>query len=32
LIYRIEQQVIWLLRVWDTRQDPENLDPEPEAG
>ncbi len=28
LIYRIESEVIWLLRVWDTRQDPRNLQPE----
>lgn len=25
LIYRIEDNVIWLLRVWDTRRNPENL-------
>jgi plasmid stabilization system protein ParE len=28
LIYRIESEVIWLLRVWDTRQDPQRLKPE----
>lgn len=25
LIYRIEAEVVWLLRVWDTRQDPSDL-------
>lgn len=28
LIYRIESEVIWLLRVWDTRRDPRALEPE----
>ena len=25
LIYRIDAEVIWLLRVWDTRRNPEDL-------
>ncbi len=28
LIYRIDSEVIWLLRVWDSRQDPRTLQPE----
>jgi plasmid stabilization system protein ParE len=28
LVYRIESDVIWLLRVWDTRRDPNTLRPE----
>ncbi len=28
LIYRIDQDVIWLLRVWDSRRDPRSLKPE----
>ena len=28
LIYRIDPEVIWLLRVWDTRRDPRTLKPE----
>lgn len=28
LIYRIGSEVIWLLRVWDTRRDPHTLEPE----
>jgi plasmid stabilization system protein ParE len=31
LIYRIDSEVIWLLRVWDTRRDPGSLEPEPET-
>ncbi len=31
LIYRIEPDVIWLLRVWDTRRDPGTLEPEKPA-
>lgn len=28
LIYRIDREVIWLLRVWDSRKDPKTLEPE----
>jgi plasmid stabilization system protein ParE len=28
IIYRIDSEVIWLLRVWDSRQDPRSLKPE----
>ncbi len=28
LIYRTESDVIWLLRIWDSRQDPKTLKPE----
>ncbi len=28
LIYRIDREVIWLLRVWDSRRDPRTLKPE----
>ena len=28
LIYRVEREVIWLLRVWDSRRDPTTLKPE----
>jgi plasmid stabilization system protein ParE len=28
LIYRIDPEVIWVLRVWDTRRNPDDLTPE----
>lgn len=28
LIYRLEAEIIWILRVWDTRRDPRTLRPE----
>ncbi len=28
LIYRIDSEVIWLIRVWDTRRDPRTLQSE----
>lgn len=28
IIYRIGDQVIWILRVWDARRNPEDLRPE----
>jgi len=28
LIYRVDEDWIWLLRIWDSRRNPENLKPE----
>jgi plasmid stabilization system protein ParE len=28
IIYRIDKDTLWILRVWDTRRDPAALDPE----